>query len=70
MGRFVSVVMGTDAHGNSQMNAVTALCMAVCAGFVVSFGVEYLQAFLPSRDSSLRDLITNSAGTLIGSMGY
>jgi VanZ family protein len=44
--------------------------MAVAAGFVVSFGVEYLQAFLPSRDSSLRDLITNSAGTLIGSLGY
>ena len=52
------------------MNAVTALGMAVCAGFVVSFGVEYLQAFLPSRDSSLRDLIMNSVGTLIGSVGY
>ena len=52
------------------MNAVMALCMAVTAGSVVSFGVEYLQAFLPSRDSSLRDLITNSAGTLIGSLGY
>jgi len=52
------------------MSAVMALCMAVSAGFVVSFGVEYLQAFLPSRDSSLRDLITNSAGTLIGSIGY
>ena len=51
-------------------NAVMALGVAVAAGFVVSFGVEYLQAFLPSRDSSLRDLITNSAGTLIGSIGY
>jgi hypothetical protein len=52
------------------MNAVMALGMAVAAGFIVSFGVEYLQAFLPSRDSSLRDLITNGAGTLIGSLGY
>jgi VanZ family protein len=52
------------------MNAVMALGMAVAAGFIVSFGVEYLQAFLPSRDSSLRDLITNGAGTLIGSIGY
>jgi hypothetical protein len=52
------------------MNAGMALFMAVSAGFVVSFGVEYLQAFLPSRDSSLRDLITNCAGTLIGSIGY
>ena len=52
------------------MNAAAALCMAVSAGFVVSFGVEYLQAFLPSRDSSLRDLVTNGAGTLIGSIGY
>ena len=52
------------------LNAVMALGVAVAAGFAASFGVEYLQAFLPSRDSSLRDLITNSAGTLIGSIGY
>ena len=52
------------------MNAVMALSLAVAAGSGVSFGVEYLQAFLPSRDSSLRDLITNCAGTLIGSLGY
>jgi hypothetical protein len=52
------------------MNAAAALCMAVSAGLVVSFGIEYLQAFLPSRDSSLRDLITNGAGTLVGSSGY
>jgi hypothetical protein len=52
------------------LNAVMALCMAVAGGSVVSFGVEYLQAFLPSRDSSLGDLIMNCAGTLIGSIGY
>jgi hypothetical protein len=55
---------------NRGMPAMAALCIAVSAGFIVSFGVEYLQAFLPSRDSSLRDLIANGAGTLIGSIGY
>jgi hypothetical protein len=42
--------------------------LAVIAGFVVSFAIEYLQAYLPSRDSSLRDLITNILGTMIGAV--
>jgi VanZ family protein len=42
--------------------------LAVVAGFVVSFAIEYLQAYLPSRDSSMRDLITNTLSTLIGAL--
>jgi VanZ family protein len=42
--------------------------LAVIAGFVVSFAIEYLQAYLPARDSSLRDLITNILGTMIGAV--
>jgi VanZ family protein len=47
---------------------VVVVVLAVVAGFVVSFAIEYLQAYLPSRDSSLRDLVTNTAGTLIGAL--
>lgn len=43
--------------------------LAVVVGFGVSFAIEYPQAYLPSRDSSVRDLITNVLGTAIGSIG-
>jgi len=35
---------------------------------VMSFGVETLQYFLPSRYSSLLDVLANSAGALIGAL--
>ena len=48
--------------------AVLAVGLAVLGGVVVSFAIEYMQAYLPSRDSSMRDLVTNTAGTLIGAL--
>ena len=47
---------------------VVAVVLAVVAGFVVSLAIEYLQAYLPSRDSSVRDFITNVFGTAIGAI--
>ena len=47
---------------------VVAVVLAVVVGFVVSFAIEWLQAYLPSRDSSMRDLITNGLGTFIGAI--
>jgi len=40
--------------------------LVVLAGFAVSFGIEQAQAYLPTRDSSLLDLITNVVGTTFG----
>jgi VanZ family protein len=44
------------------------LCLACCFGMGLSFTMEFLQAFLPMRVSSVIDLLTNSLGTLIGAM--
>ena len=40
--------------------------LVVLAGFAVSFGIEQAQAYLPTRNSSLLDLITNVVGTTFG----
>jgi len=45
---------------------VVAVILAVVVGFGVSFAIEYIQAYLPSRDSSLRDLFANTLGTALG----
>jgi VanZ family protein len=42
------------------------LTLAGATGLLISLTIEYLQAFLPTRDSSLLDVLTNSAGALIG----
>jgi VanZ family protein len=52
-----------DGKHHSPRNA---LAWAVILGTLTSLGIELLQVFLPSRDSSLPDVVNNVIGTTAG----
>lgn len=43
---------------------------AGAAGLVIALAVEYLQGFLATRDSSFVDVMSNTAGALLGAFGH
>lgn len=42
--------------------------LAVILGFVLTAGIEFAQQFIPSRVSDPRDLLSNSVGTVLGTL--
>ncbi len=51
-----------------RLSRPQAIVLAIAIGGVTSFLIEFLQAYLPTRDSSYLDLINNILGTALGAI--
>jgi hypothetical protein len=47
---------------------VQAIVLSTLVGGLLSFTVEFLQYYIPRRDSSLTDVISNTTGSLLGAL--
>jgi VanZ family protein len=53
-------------HEWTRWREFRCVAIAILLGSAVSLAIELLQVFLPTRDSSLADLVTNISGAAIG----
>jgi len=54
---------------STRRSSLRVIVVAVLSGMLLSLVIELTQAWLPSRDSSLRDLLLNTVGTPFGAAG-
>lgn len=61
---------GLCAYKPNLLKVIAVTILTVCLSFSLSFSIETLQVYLPSRNSDLSDIITNSTGGFLGAIAY
>jgi VanZ family protein len=70
IGGFLPLGFVFCAYLSSARHLKRPRLMTILLGFTVSLTIEILQAFIPTRDSGMTDIITNTLGTAIGATAF
>jgi hypothetical protein len=49
-----------------KMSRMAILCIALSAGAILSYAIEFTQIYIPMRDSGWEDVFTNATGSVVG----
>jgi hypothetical protein len=67
---FIPLGLFFCAYFSQVRKAEYSAALTIALGFATSLTIEVLQAFLPTRDSGMTDLLTNTFGTVVGVMAF